>query len=305
MKAKTKDSKITVIMNNSQEALFQTVMDNIRPFAVGKSRYQIGIYAVPLSLCFIDERYQGLREHRYLSRLESRWDERKLGPITLVPHLEESRFAVVDGQGRIRVAEKLGYECLQAIILLDAPTDPVERLKFEAEIFVGQDDETEKVRALEKHPARVILEDEAATILEKMFKKYDIKYADTKGARAISVLGSYPTTYAMAKSHGYYCLDWIFSIIKNAGWDKEPNGYATFVTETLKYVWTTFQTRADRDIIKNYLSDKFRDIDPTLFSSQARARYPMRRDTRACCKLYVEDMIYEGLGLKKPDNCVA
>lgn len=295
-------NKVTVIVSNTQEALYNTVMDNARPYAVGKSKNQIGIYAVPLSLCYVDERYQGLREHKQINKLENRWDERKLAPITLVPHPEENRFAIVDGQGRVIVAERLGYESLQAIILLGAPTDPEERLKFEAELFISQDEETEKVKSLEKHPARVIIGDKAATILENMFKKYDIKYTDTKGAREISVLGSYPTTYAIAKRHGSYCLDFIFSIIKNAGWNKEPNGYATFVTETLKDVWASFQSREERKEIHKLLSEKFREIDPTLFSSYARARYPMRRDTRACCKLYVEDMIYDELGLKKPDR---
>lgn len=302
VKSAKESGNVVRMVGMTQEALYNTVMDNARPYAVGRSKNQIGIYAVPLALCYVDERYQGLREHRQISKLERKWDERKLAPIILVPHPEEYRFAIVDGQGRVRVAEKLGYESLQAIILLNAPQDPDERLRFEAELFISQDDEIEKVKSLEKHPARVIIGDEAATILEGMFKKYGIKYTDTRGAREVSVLGSYPTTYAIAKSHGVYCLDFIFSIIKNAGWDKEPNGYATYVTEALKDVWLAFHSREERNAIHTYLSDRFRDIDPTLFSSKARARYPMRRDTRACCKLYVEDMICNGLGLKKPDK---
>lgn len=290
-------------VSEDQKRLFNTIMDNIRSFSTGKSKKNnIGIVAIPLSLLFIDKRYQGLRTHTKLKKLISNWDERKLGCICVVPHPEEYCFAVVDGQGRLLAATELGYETLQAIVLLDAPQDDeFERLKFEAQVFIGQDDETEDLKALEKHPARVIIGDIAATILEDMFEKYKIRYTSTKGSREQSVLGSYPTTYEMAKRHGKYCLDFIFSIIKNAGWDKEPNGYATFVTEALKDIWTTFQNANDRKRIYTYLSDELRKIDPTLFSSQARAKYTMRRDTRACCKLYIEDMVYEGLGLKRPD----
>ena len=290
-------------ISENQKRLFNTIMDNIRSFSTGKSRKKnIGIVAIPLTLLFVDKRYQGLRTHTKLKKLIANWDERKLGCICVVHHPEEYRFAVVDGQGRMLAATELGYETLQAIVLLDAPQDDeFERLKFEAQVFIGQDDETEDLKAVEKHPARVIIGDTAATILEEMFAKYNIRYTSTKGSREQSVLGSYPTTYEMAKRHGKYCLEFIFSIIKNAGWDKESNGYATFVTEALKDIWTMFQNTNDRKRIYEYLSDELRQIDPTLFSSQARAKYTMRRDTRACCKLYIEDMVCKGLGLKRPD----
>ena len=294
---------ISTDISDDQKRLFNTIMDNIRSFSTGKSKNtSIGIVAIPLSLLFVDKRYQGLRTHTKLKKLIANWDERKLGCICVVPHPEEYRFAVVDGQGRLLAATELEYETLQAIVLLDAPQDDeFERLKFEAQVFIGQDDETEDLKALEKHPARVIIGDEAATILEEMFEKYKIRYTSTKGSREQSVLGSYPTTYEMAKRHGKYCLEFIFSIIKNAGWDKESNGYATFVTEALKDIRTMFQNTNDRKRIYDYLSNELRQIDPTLFSSQARAKYTMRRDTRACCKLYIEDMVCEGLGLKRPD----
>lgn len=289
-------------VSEEQKRLFSVVMDNIKVFSTGKSRDKnIGIAAIPLSLLSVDARYQGLRTHKRLRKLINHWDEKKLGCIFVVPHKEEFCFMIVDGQGRYLAATELGYESLQAIILMNAPEDEYERLKFEAEIFIGQDDETENVREMEKHLARVIIGDPAATILEEMFTKYDIRYTDTKGSREKSVLGSYSTTYEMAKRHGKYCLDFVFSIIKNAGWDKETNGYATFVTEALKNVWTTFQSAKDREQIHIFLSEELRKIDPTKFSSIARAKYLMRKDSRACCRLYVEDMVCKKLGLEHPD----
>lgn len=285
-----------------QKKLFSVVMDNIKVFSTGKSKDKnIGIAAIPLSLLFVDARYQGLRTHKRLKRLIDHWDEKKLGCIFVVPHKEEFCFMIVDGQGRYLAAKELGYESLQAIILMDAPEDEFERLKFEAEIFIGQDDETENIRELEKHLARVIIGDPAAMILEEMFHKYNIKCIDTNGNRGQSVLGSYPTTYKMAQRHGKHCLDFIFSIIRNAGWDNETNGYATFVTEALKNVWTTFQNAKDRERIHSFLSEELRQIDPTKFSSLARAKYLMRNDSRACCRLYIEDMVCEKLGLERPD----
>ena len=291
---------IPVEVSEGQKKLFNIVMENIKSFSTSKSRKKrIGIVAIDLSLLFVDSRYQGLREHKHIKKLIDHWDERKLSPIIVVPHTEEFRFAVVDGQGRVMAAKELGYESLYAIVLLDAPNNEHERLKFEAQICCGQDDQTENVKPLEKHPSRVIIEDPAALVLEKMFNKYHITYTDTKGAREASVLGSYPTTYNIANRHGEACLEFIFSIIRNAGWDKEPNGYATFVTESLRDIWTSFPVPSDRNKIHDYLSEKLRDSDPALFSSTARAAYPMRRDTRRACTLYLEDLLIKELGMKK------
>lgn len=66
----------------------------------GKNQRVIaGSAVVPLSLCFVDSRYQEMRTHKHLNRLRNKWDERKLAPILLVLHPEEYRSAVVDGQG--------------------------------------------------------------------------------------------------------------------------------------------------------------------------------------------------------------
>ena len=109
-----------------------------------------------------------MRPHKYLNKLKNKWDERKLTPIILVPHPEEYRFAVVDGHGRCLVAPEKGMDRLNAIILMDAPEDLDERLKFEAEYFIGQDSEVENVKPLEKHLSRVIIGDSAAVSLDKL-----------------------------------------------------------------------------------------------------------------------------------------
>lgn len=279
---------------------FNDIVANIKPLmTVGKGKNQraiTGSAVVPLSLCFVDARYQGMRTHKHLNRLKNKWDERKLTPIILVPHPEEYIFAVVDGQGRCLVAPEKGMERLNAIILMDAPEDLDERLKFEAEYFIGQDSEVENVKPLEKHLSRVIIGDSAAVSLDKLLNKYGIKFVATKGNREESVLGSYTDTYSIVKVHGEKCLDFIFSIIDNAGWNKETNGYATFVMRALREVWIAHPN--DRKEIHRYLSKELRQIDPALFSAEAKAKYP-KRDHRVSCVLYVEDLVCDGLGIEK------
>lgn len=294
-------SKVTSIKEEERRVeQFNDIMANITPMMIdGKGRNQrviTGSAVVPLSCCFVDKRYQGMRTHKHLSRLENKWDRRKLTPITLVPHPEEHCFAIVDGQGRYLVAPKKGMDRLYATILMDIPEDPMERLKFEAEYFIGQDSEVENVKPLEKHLARVIIGDEAATTLENLLNTYGIKFVATQGNREGSILGSYTDTYSIAKVHGAKCLDFIFSIISNAGWNKETNGYATFVMRALREVWIAHPN--DRNKIHTYLSKELRQIDPQLFSSNAKTKYP-KRDHRVSCVLYVEDLVCDGLGIEK------
>ena len=291
-----------VAMNEETRRIeqFNDIVANIKPLmTVGKGKNQrtiTGSAVVPLSCCFVDSRYQGMRTHKHLNRLKNKWDERKLTPIILVPHPEEYRFAVVDGQGRCLVAPEKGMDRLNAIILMDAPDDLDERLKFEAEYFIGQDSEVENVKPLEKHLSRVIIGDVAAVSLDKLLNKYGIKFVSTKGNREESVLGSYTDTYSIVKVHGEKCLDFIFSIIDNAGWNKETNGYATFVMRALREVWIAHPN--DRKKIHRYLSKELRQIDPALFSAEAKSKYP-KRDHRVSCVLYVEDLVCDGLGIEK------
>lgn len=291
-----------VAMNEETRRMeqFNDIVANIKPLmTTGKGKNQraiTGSAVVPLSCCFVDSRYQGMRTHKHLNRLKNKWDERKLTPIILVPHPEEYRFAVVDGQGRCLVAPEKGMDRLNAIILMDAPEDLDERLKFEAEYFIGQDSEVENVKPLEKHLSRVIIGDSAAVSLDKLLNKYGIKFVATKGNREESVLGSYTDTYSIVKVHGEKCLDFIFSIIDNAGWNKETNGYATFVMRALREVWIAHPN--DRKEIHRFLSKELRQIDPALFSAEAKAKYP-KRDHRVSCVLYVEDLVCDGLGIEK------
>lgn len=154
----------------------------------------------------------------------------------------------------------------------------------------------EKVKALEKHPARVLIGDPAAIALQNMFEKYNITYTDTRGCREKGVLGSYPTAYRIANSHGEACLDFIFSIIHGAGWNLESNGYATFITESLRDVWVNHPRVSDRQKIHRFLSYALREDTPSGFSSDARSRYKMR-DTKKVCTLLLEDILRNNLDL--------
>ena len=92
------------------------------------------------------------------------------------------------------------------------------------------------------------------------------------------------------------CLDFIFSVIANAGWDKESNGYSTFVMRSLKDVWIAHPN--DREEIHKYLSKKLRNIDPHTFGAESKVRYS-KREFKTGCVLYMEDLVCNGCGIEK------
>ena len=117
----------------------------------------VAIIKVPVYMMAIDESYQTAdRTERKLNYLTSRWDERKIGVLTVVPHEDEGLFYIVDGYGRWKasqIVDKEKYTTLDCAVLLNVPTEVTERRKFEAELFANQNRDVAKLKPVEKHGA--------------------------------------------------------------------------------------------------------------------------------------------------------
>lgn len=299
MKSKvTKINKEKLNVTDEQKIMYETIINNAKP--IGKPSSKRYSASVPIKLLFVDPAYQRIetRSEQKIIALANRWSESKLTPITLVPHPEEYRFAVVDGYGRLRASQMLlvPYTELDGIILTDVPEDPEERRRFEAEIFIGQDNETEPVKPVQKHNARLLLGDNAAIIIQDICDKYGLSFTGRQGSRDGGVLGSYPTTYEIANTHGRKCIEFIFATINDAGWKTEPNGCSTYIMRSLKDTWVAHPN--ERKEIHDYLSQELRMIDPALFKSRAVTKYPYR-DARTACSLYTEDILCMNLRLSR------
>lgn len=283
-----------------QRMRFDDIMRNANPFQrslkdpdhiVSKS------FSIPLELLFVDERIQGYRLHKKIKNLIKNFDERKLGPIVVTPHPETCSFSVVDGKGRLTAAYRIGgITHLNAIILCDAPEDPKERLKFEAEYFMMQDRENEKVSDAEKHLPRLAIEDTSALVLEDALDRYNLTFVEEKGRRSKRVIGSYSEYYGIAKKHGSDGLEFIFSIIENAGWAETADAYNSATTRALRNMYTAYPEK--REQMHKFLSDKLREYEVDLFISHSRATYPMR-EQRVAVTLYMQDLVCKELNIPK------
>ena len=128
----------------------------------------IAIIKVPVELMEIDSRYQtDERTERDLQYLTRNWDERKLMPLMGVPHWEEGKVYIVDGYGRwiaSQIVDKKKYKDLKVQMILNAPTNPEERLRFEAELYAFQNQQVKDLTAIQKHGAMIVLHDAATEI---------------------------------------------------------------------------------------------------------------------------------------------
>lgn len=284
-----------------EETLYNSIVSNARQ--VGSKYYA----DVPVELLIVDPEYQRIesRSQNKINKLAAQWDRNRLDALRTVAHPEEFKFSVVDGFGRLCASQLLikPYKAIECEIILDAPSDPKERRKFEAKIFAKQEDCKEKLRPIQKHRANLLLEDPAAMLLQKICDKYDVTIDPNikRGWQQPGFLGAYIDLYKIAgASDGAGCLDFIFAIIKNTGWNLESNAYARHIITAFRTAYRAHE--AEREAIAAYISDEFRDTTPLLFKADSVSRYP-KRGVPVACALYLEDLIVRDLNIERKTWC--
>lgn len=285
----------------SQKILFETTYSNMNECGKkGSGKY---VVSIPIELLKVDFDYQRITTStpKRLRKLANHWTEDKLMPIIVVPHPEEYCFYIVDGYHRFTVVTKLldiKYKSLDAIVLTNVPKDPSERKIYEASLFVSQNEEVERVTPVQMHKARLLIGDSAARNLQDILDKYNVAYTSSSGQRGQSVLGSYDMAYQIVKRHGRSCLEFIFSIIENAGWKTESNGYSKTIMKGIQDVWCAYPTSEKHIQMYTYYSKVLRKTDPKGVISKSRSKYS-ERDDKQVVALYLADMLIENLGFEK------
>lgn len=262
----------------------------------------VAIIRIPVRLFAIDEAYQTEeRTNRNLSYLVNNFTKEKLLPVTGVPHDEEGKIYLTDGYGRWKASQMVDknkgtneYECLDCMVILNAPTDPEKRRMYEAEQYAFQNKNVSRVTPLQKHGAYECMKYPAALIINKMKEKYQFTFSKEKGQRTAGVLGSYSEVFETCKTYGEECADYIFDICQKSGFHIKSNGYSTYVIRSLKDIWKYYPE--NRKETSEYLSNWLREREPANFKAKAMSRYGML-DTRIACSLYLEDLLVDNIDL--------
>lgn len=258
---------------------------------------KVAIVSIPVRLMTIDPTYQTeIRTSRELNYLVKDWDDNKLLPVVGVPHDEEGKIYLVDGYGRLtasQIVDKEKYQELFCMVILNAPTEPKLRQRFEAEQYAFQNKNVAKVTPIQKHGALRIMHDPAVEIMDELKDKYGFEYSKDKGNRGENVIGSYTHLYRWIKSLGKDYGDWMFDIFATAGFNRKPNGYASYLIDSFKDLYKLYPT--NRNEIADYLGKELRKATPLLVKSNAVSRYPVLCPSTAV-SMYLEDEIVKKFG---------
>lgn len=268
------------------KGIFTTVMANLR--TVGGKAYA----CVPREILTVDPEYQRveMRNEKKIKKLISTWDPVQMDALKVVPHKETGEFSVVDGLGRLTVAGILGLDSLECEIIQTAPDDPKERRKFEAKIFLGQTPAREPINAAQMHNARMLLGDPVAMTIDKLLKKYNIKFFNHKGSRLEGCLGSYAVTYELTKTIGESGLEYILSTLCNAGYNLIPNGLNSDLFRSLSKIYLAYNLD---------ISQYVRSMEPQILKAKAIAKYPAHSSRYVAITLFLQDHIIENFPVNK------
>lgn len=260
---------------------------------------EVAIIKIPARLFAIDHAYQTSdRTGRDLGYLINNFNAAKLLPVTGVPHDEVGLIFLTDGYGRWQASQIVDpekYEYLSCLVILNAPTEPKARQKFEAELYAFQNNNVAKMKPIQKHGALEVMEDRAILAMDEMQKKYGFSYSREKGQREGGVIGSYSEMYSITRVYGKDCLDYICAVCKASGFDRKSNGYSSFIMRGLRDAWKYYPEQ--RKETKAFLSTYLRKFDPTRFKANAISRY-LLLDAKMAVSLYLEDLIVDNLATK-------
>lgn len=255
------------------------------------------IISIPVELLEIDESYQiPERTARSLNYLVNHWDDNKLLPLAGVPHWEEGKVYLFDGFGRWIGSQLIANPKadLKVMVILNAPTDPMERRIYEAKMYAFQNASVARMTAVQRHGAMLLMHDPATMTLEAMKQKYEFAYVANKGNREASVLGSYTEALAICRQ-GEDIADFIFRVCKKAGFDRKSNGYSTYVMRALRDMYKLYPD--NREDVEKTMVKYLRKIEPVFLKSEAVVQYPLL-DFKIACSLFMEDIVVRELNAK-------
>ncbi len=263
-------------MNN---VLFTTIMNNL---LVSGSKH---LAVIPRELLSVDPAYQRLEAGRSkkIAKLHKEFDHTLMDPLLVVPHPEEGTFSIVDGNGRCCASEGI-LDALECVVITTAPTDPEERRKYEASIFVRQSNCTEKITKIQQHKAGLVLEDPICTAIQKVVDKYSLSINASRGNQAAGFIASYDDAYTIVKHTGYTGLDTIISTCAAAGYTMETNGLSRCVLRSLYKMYLFYGTFGLKKIVP-----LMRETEPDTLRAKGLAAYPERIGLSLA--LYMQDYL--------------
>lgn len=280
---------------NNQKQRFEDCMQYILQASVTSGGIR-ALFDIPVSLLTIDTAYQSdARTSRDLTPLINGWNENKLEPITVVPHMEEGMFYIVNGYGRWQASQliKDPKDYLSAIVLLGLSKNPAVRRKEEAELYAYQNRESSRLTPIQNHAAMLVLEEPNVVKLEHLRIKYGFGFCtkkERKSSRPANTI-SYAETLATIKGMSEENCELIFSTLQDSKYHLIPDGYDINMIKAVKQAFRNYGYNED---IKSVIVDILSSSSPSELDAKAHQLYP-ELESRRATRIYLQTCIADTL----------
>lgn len=251
--------------------------------------------SIPMSLLKFDPTYQRneMIKESTLKRLADNWDENMCYPIIVSPHPEESCFMVIDGGHRVIIKAGMGAKRIAAYVLMNlANMEPKARQKEEARMFARQSDNVDKLSAVQRHDANVLIGNPANVEIASLAKEFNVQIKPKRGVGKANTITGLGTMLSLQK---YGNMHHIFEIVCTSGWNKGTDGFSAPVIYMLNNILSNHPDR--KDDITVTLIDWFRTVEPKYIQALGNTNYPQRKSVKVQMTLVVEDYLHRKINL--------
>ena len=287
------NSLATANLTNEANDRYQMVMQNVQKIG---NKYFATIFADMLVFDMSYQRNDMIRTSK-IKALAENWEDALCDPIKVSPHPETNNFAVYDGGHRYIVQTNMGRRLIVCEIAMELENmNPEDRRREEAKRFAKQSDNVDRLSAVQKHDANVIIGNPANLLLEALANKYGvtIKKKNVPGrTKQSNTITGFGTALEIASKKENY-LEEAFKVICNSGWNKGSDGFSAAVFDSLENIYVNHSDLTEK--ITKELIKWFRKVEPEYIASLGNTEYPMRKAKAVRMTLVIEDHLHKTIG---------
>lgn len=238
----------------------------LNAYNIGNKRFA----TIPVSELRIDTAYQRTLRKKAL-RMAAAWDYEKCDALTV--SYRDDVFYIIDGQHRYEAAKRNNVYFLPCQIYTGLTQHQ------EAEKFVESNTNVSLLSPYDTYRANILIGDRIDTAVKDCCDSFGVKIAEDKGKREPTVLGSLAVARNIVKIHGNDCLEWIFSVLKAAGWYDRPNGFNSTIVSALKNIYKNYPGK--RETVGKRCVEILSLFDYRTFCADAVNLYPRKANSAA------------------------
>lgn len=272
---------------------FESAMQNAQKIG---NKYFCAIPAASLAFDMSYQRNEMVRESK-IKALADNWVDALCDPIKVSPHPEENLFYIYDGSHRYAVQVGMGRRMIVCEVDMElANMEPKARQIEEAKRFAKQSDNVDKLSAIQKHDANVLIGNPANLYVEALAEKYHValKQGAVAGrTKQANTLTGFGTALGIAAKKENYLKE-SFKVICTAGWNKGSDGFSANVLSALENIYVNHSDLTE--MITKELIKWFRKVEPEYIASLGNTEYPMRKAKAVRMTLVIEDHLHKAIG---------